>query len=184
MKIAVSGMKGSGKDYCVDIITSLYKAQVLSFSDHLKSICHGIFPWLEIDYPPDCKEKIVFYSHVSEKHYTPRDIWTMMNIVVEIDPDILVRKVEREIQCARISETAQHLIIKDLRPHNPSELYCCERNNFDILYITCDNQPEITHKSEEGYNRILDRAKWVFHNGKNGPEEFVEFLEKRVMLNV
>lgn len=184
MKIAVSGMKRSGKDYCVDIVKSLYKVEVLSFSDHLKDICHDIFPWLQLDYEPEDKEKIVFYGHVSGRHYTPRDIWTMMNIVVDIDPDVLVRKVDREIQHARISETVQHLVIKDLRPHNPSELYCCERNGFDILFITSNDQPAITHKTEEGYENILNRAKWVFHNKKDGPDEFVNFLKTEIMLDV
>ena len=183
MRIAISGMKGSGKDYCTDLIKEHYGAVVLSFSDQLKRICADLFPWLEFDCPPEQKEEPKFYSHVTGKPYSYRDIWTMMNVMVDIDPQILIRRIEKDLRHEMWEHQGQdvHYIIKDLRPHNVEELACCIRHGFRILYVYTDDQPEITHKTEQGYEKIQNRATWEFHNKKNGPDEFLNFFSTEVL---
>lgn len=187
-------MKGSGKDYCLELLkkedsngtpTELIS---FSFSDQLKKICHELFPWLEADYAPSQKEKPIHLSP-DGVWYSPRDIWTAMNIMVEIDPMILVRRVESEYRSSMSSgylDNADFAIVKDLRPHNPEELAFCLRNDFKIIYIENGKDPikdvSNLHTTERGYDNIKSFATATFINRKNNDTDFIEFLKGQVEL--
>jgi len=189
IKIALSGMKGSGKDYCLELIKKETSCNVISysFSDQLKNICHELFPWLDLDYPPQEKEHKQFYNRAIDDFYAPRDIWTMMNVIVDIDPKVLVRRVESEYRSSMSSgylDNVDFAIVKDLRPHNPEELAFCLKNNFKIIYIEngCNPIKDVSslHTTEKGYGDIELFATARFVNRKNNDTDFINFLKGQV----
>ena len=192
IKLAFSGMKGSGKDYCLELMKNKKPVELIhySFSDQLKKICHELFPWLDLDYPPQDKERKQFYNRAIDDFYAPRDIWTMMNVMVDIDPKILVRRVEAEYradQSSGLVQTADFVVIKDLRPHNPEELAFCLANQFKIIYIENGKDPikqsrEDMHTTEVGYDTIKEYATATFMNRKSNDTDFINFLKGQMEL--
>ena len=155
-----------------------------SFSDQLKKICHELFPWLELDYPPHEKERKQFYNSAIDDFYAPRDIWTKMNLIVEIDPQILVRHVESEYRADQSKgavQDADFVVVKDLRPHNPEELAFCLRNKFKIIYIENGKDPILDQTNldvtETGYENIQKHASAKFINRKDSDTDFINFLK-------
>jgi len=183
MKIAFSGMKGSGKDYCINSLNGDGKL-ILGFSDQLRYIGEHLFPWFDAHCLPENKDEHMFYNPITNTYWSYRDVLTKIDILREIDPDIFIRPLEKTYKELFIDhERGKYdtCIIKDLRPHNPHELIWCLDNGFEILHITCDEQPEITHVSEQGYiDNIVPYASWHFHNRKNGPQDFINFWNKEV----
>lgn len=188
-RFAFSGMKFSGKDYFVNCITEAYTCSVFSFSDPLKAVCADLFPFMRSDYPSNEKEKPIHTSSVSGRQYSPRDIWTMMNVIVEIYPEFLVGRVKAELEeelrfhIDQPDRVPELLIIKDLRPNNPLEYKFCVDNGFSIIYIEnlTGEAVEANHVTEQGYDEnIRKKCDHYFGNKKDGGAKFMKFFNQIV----
>jgi hypothetical protein len=190
LRIALAGRKGSGKDNCAKILADHFGFDVFSFSDQLKHIAHQHFPWLHKDYPQELKEKAIWESPYDGREWSPRDIWTAMNVLVEIDPDILVNKLHIERMrslFALCDDTLMRHCIKDLRPHNPMELSYCEAQQFVIIYINNAKDPipaEDLHPTEDNFDPIVNKAVAIFENHKKGEQPFIDFLKIEIGLEM
>lgn len=177
-KFAFSGCKFSGKDTLVNSLADEHHILVYSFSDPLKVICKNLFPFMKFDYPSNEKEQPIYTNPVTGVQYSPRDIWTKMNVMVDIYPNILVEKMatvyKEDLEIFKESTQDIILIIKDLRPHNPLELKFCKDHGFKIIYIEniVDPVQNPTDVTEQGYDFILSQSDYVYRNNKNGTEEF------------
>lgn len=179
--IALSGCKGSGKDYCADILRN-QGFVVLSFSDQLKIIAANIFDRCRVDVSQAEKKDTIYTSTYGGRieEYTHRDIWCKLNVLVEIDPMILVRPVLG--QAMAMVSVGRKVCIKDLRPHNQQEHLACIKLGAQIIYIEnlADPIPVIgRHETEDeaGYQQIRNsEGTLVYQNFKSGPEDFTDFI--------
>ena len=182
MKIALAGRKGSGKDECARVLQENFGFKVFSFSDQHKRIAHHLFPWLQLDYPQGVKENKIWVSPYDGKEWSPRDIWCALNVIVEIDPDILVRGVhmDRMRELYKLcDDTLMRHVIKDLRPHNPDELSYCVAQDFMIIYIDNVKDPipeEDLHPTEDNFIAIVNASVGIFTNNKQGDQPFIDFI--------
>lgn len=190
IRIALAGRKGSGKDECAKVLEKHFKFDKFSFSDQLKRIAHELFPWLHEDYDPDIKENVIWVSPYDGREWSPRQIWVALNIIVEIDPDILVNKLHIQRMrslYALCDDTLMRHCIKDLRPHNPMELAYCKAQGFVIVYINNAKDPiptENLHPTEDNFDPIINEATAIFENHKEGEEPFIQFLIQELGLEV
>jgi len=180
--IALSGCKGSGKDYCADLLREEGYV-ILSFSDHLKVIAASLFPACRIDVAPEDKEDVVYKSSYGGvlKSWSHRDIWCALNVLVEINPTILTEPVYE--QAVHVIGAGRKVCVKDLRPHNHHEYETVRKLAGHIVYVENMQDPISSrgrHETEDadGYERIKANAHYVFENYKNGPQGFNEFMEK------
>jgi hypothetical protein len=186
MKIALAGRKGSGKDVCAKILADHFNFEVFSFSDQLKRIAHQHFPWLHEDYPQELKEKKIWVSPYDGKEWSPRDVWTALNVLVQIDPDILVNGLHMHRMrkmFALCDDTLMRHCIKDLRPHNPDELAYCIAQDFMIIYIENGKDPiseENLHETERDFTKIINASTGIFRNDKTGEQPFIDFMRQQI----
>lgn len=183
LKIALSGRKFSGKDECAKVLKKHFGLETFSFSDQLKAIAHELFPWLQLDYPQDLKEKKIWVSPYDGREWSARDVWVALNVIVEIDPSILVRKchyTRMRHMMALLDDDKMRHCIKDLRPHNPKELEYCLKHNFVIIYIENCKDPvpeEDLHETEDNFDTIINHASIIFQNYKEGEQPFIDFVK-------
>ena len=182
LKIALAGRKFCGKDACAKVLEEHFGFSTFSFSDQLKKIAHRHFKWLQEDYPQELKEKKIWVSPYDGKEWSPRDVWVALNVLVEIDPDILVDGVHiqrmRSMMKLEDDSLMKHCI-KDLRPHNPRELKYCVDHGFVIIYINNVRDPvseDNLHETEKGFDAIVNRATAMFQNNKLGEQPFIDFI--------
>lgn len=156
--IALCGKKGVGKDTLFKAVADL-GFQRLSFSDQLKDICSDVFPWLALDYPQGEKDRKQFQS--KNGLMSPREVWMSMNVITEIDEDVLVRRLERQMN-NMIAHDQRLIIITDLRKEE--EYRWVRKNGIPIIRIH-----DFDQRNEDAVEAFLDTivGDFDFYNYKN-----------------
>lgn len=156
--IALCGKKGVGKDTLFKAVADL-GFQRLSFSDQLKDICSDVFPWLALDYPQGEKDRKQFQS--KNGLMSPREVWMAMNVITEIDEDVLVRRLERQMN-NMIAHDQRLFIITDLRKEE--EYRWVKKNGIPIIRIH-----DFDQRNEDAVEAFLGTivGDFDFYNYKN-----------------
>ena len=163
--IALCGKKGVGKDTLFKAVADL-GFQRLSFSDQLKDICSDVFPWLALDYPQGEKDRKQFKS--KNGLMSPREVWMAMNVITEIDEDVLVRRLERQMN-NMIAHDQRMFIITDLRKEE--EYRWVRKNGIPIIKIL-----DYATREEDSVEKYVEHivGDFYFENHKN-EHSIVEF---------
>lgn len=156
--IALCGKKGVGKDTLFNSVSD-QGFQRLSFSDQLKEICSDIFPWLALDYPQGEKDRKQFEGKFGL--LSPRDVWMAMNVITEIDENVLVSRLERQLH-KYINAGQRLFIITDLRKEE--EHRWVKKNEIPIIKIH-----DFDTRSEDAVEEYLEQivGDFDFYNYRN-----------------
>lgn len=156
--IALCGKKGVGKDTLFNSVSE-QGFQRLSFSDQLKEICSDIFPWLALDYPQGEKDRKQFEGKFGL--LSPRDVWMAMNVITEIDENILVSRLERQLN-NMIAHDQRLFIITDLRKEE--EYRWVKKNEIPIICVH-----DFDTRNEDAVESYIDQivGDFDFYNYKN-----------------
>lgn len=179
MKIAFMGTSGSGKDYLASYLISNHQYTRLSFSDQLKKLAVQIYPWMEIDYPPEQKT-IPLNTTLSTGEiikFTPRDVWLNLNSLRNIESKIFIRMLSEEInELLERDKYSGNVIITDIR--STDELIWCKKNEFIIVYIERESNNYEKYEIDKYVLENVAMADHVFKNNHIGIDEFKSFFEK------
>jgi len=156
--IALCGKKGVGKDTLFKSVADL-GFQRLSFSDQLKEICSDVFPWLALDYPQGEKDRKQFQT--KNELMSPREVWMAMNVVTEIDENVLVSRLERQLN-NMIAHDQRLFIITDLRKEE--EYRWVKKNEIPIICVH-----DFHTRNEDAVESYIDQivGDFDFYNYKN-----------------
>lgn len=186
MKLAFTGFKGSGKDYFKEILENNYDFKTFSFSDQLKYLATKIYPWIKFDYPHEKKEISLDNEYTN---YSPREIWTTLDTLKVVEPNIFVRMCDEQIKNTIFKN--KNILIKDIR--NPNEFEYCRKNGYTIIFLNSERfeysikynkDPETgkkLHISESHYETFRKKADYEFFNSKNGKDDFLYFFDKNII---
>ena len=175
------GISGSGKDYLAQHLIDNFNFTRFSFSDQLKKLAHTIYPWLQIDYPPIKKEKVLNITVSTGELIlaSPREIWIQLNGLREVENLIFIRMLEEELQCYfKKNELAQHVIITDIRSNE--EFKWCKDNSFKIIYIRPSDRLYQQYDIDKYIEDNKERADYTFKNDFNGISAFNRFCEEHI----
>ena len=173
MKLAFTGIAGSGKDYVVKHLIDNYDFNRVSFSDQLKKLAVKIYPWLQKDYPPKVKEEPLNITLPSGEVITktPREIWLHLNKLRDIEDGLFVRMLGEELKLLSVP----NVVVSDIRPR--LEWEWCKANGFTTIYI----EPlEKIYEPNDFDKQVLDykaEADYVFENDFQGINKFDEFIQ-------
>ncbi len=182
MKISLTGISGSGKDFLVSHLTKELNYTRMSFSDQLKKLAKLIYPWMEQDYPPLTKEQPLNLTLASGEIITdtPRQIWLKLNSLRDVEDGLFLRMLEEEINLLTnpnimtfISEP--NIVISDIRPQ--LEWDWCKKNEFTTIYIEPQKEIYTPNDFDKQVLTYKDKADYVFKNNFNGLDEFKEFIK-------
>lgn len=163
-RIALIGVSGAGKDYCVKKIIDYLDSKQLenytrvSFSDQLKKCGTKVFSWLKADYPPEVKEKpLNIITDLGEEiTKSPREIWLLLNSLRQIENTLFVRLLNEEIE-THLALGKDMFIISDIR--TLPELEYCVKQGFKIIRIKSNNPYHKSNdfdKQQELFNDYID----------------------------
>ena len=169
--IALCGKKGVGKDTLFNSVSD-QGFQRLSFSDQLKEICSDIFPWLALDYPQGEKDRKQFEGKFGL--LSPRDVWMAMNVITEIDENVLVNRLDRQLH-NYINAGQRLFIITDLRKEE--EFRWVKKNEIPIVRIH-----DFDKRDEDAVESYIDQivGDFDFYNYKNEKsiKNFQSFIQE------
>lgn len=173
MKIAFTGISGSGKDYLIEYLTRNKNFHRVSFSDQLKKLAKKIYPWIEKDYPPLIKEKPLNLTLSSGEIITntPREIWIFLNSLRKIEDGLFVRMLEEELSLLNIT----NIVISDIRPQ--IEWDWCKKNGFTTIYIEPLKNIYEPNDFDKQVLAYKDKSDFVFENDFNGTQKFENFIK-------
>jgi tRNA uridine 5-carbamoylmethylation protein Kti12 len=177
MKIALSGIAGSGKDYLGNHLVKELNFKRFAFADELKKIAKTIYPYLKEDYEAFEKETPLNIDTGFEKiTKTPREIWLVVNKIREVEDSIFIRRTHETIQASNHSNT----LITDVR--TLEEFEYCKKHGYTIIHIT---PSELIYEPNEYDKQILEfKDECVdFYNDFDNPNTLKEFEELVRMLS-
>ena len=173
MKIAFTGIAGSGKDFLVNYLVQEQGFTRVSFSDQLKKLSKIIYPWMEQDYPPYEKEQPLNITLSSGELITktPREIWLHLNLLRQIEDGLFLRMLQEDID----SLDTDKIVISDIRPK--IEWDWCKNNNFTTIYINPTKQIYEPNDFDKQVLLYKGQADLIFNNNFNGLDEFEILLK-------
>lgn len=184
--IVLTGVSGAGKDFLLEHLKNIGIGDSIisrySFSDQLREVTTGIFPWLPNEQSQEFKNNP--YEHEYNEHnLTPREIWKRVaRTVRDIQDNIFAKRLSHVINLDNKSEESfiEYIgIISDLRSWAEFEecLSFRSMNKIDVKFIriidpnvTKENCQEIdkpTFDFEVDYefmNYKTDKCLVDFHN--------------------
>lgn len=174
MKIAFTGIAGSGKDFLVNYLVQEQGYTRVSFSDQLKKLSKLIYPWMEQDYPPFEKEQPLNITLSSGELITktPREIWIHLNKLREIEDGLFLRMLQDELK----SLNTDKIVISDIRPK--IEWDWCKNNGFTTIYIEPLKQLYEPNDFDKQVLLYKEQADFIFNNDFNGIEQFQQFIKE------
>lgn len=179
MKIAFMGASGSGKDYIAGYLISNHNYTRFSFSDQLKKLANYIYPWLDIDYPPESKA-IPLNKKLSTGEIinaTPREVWLHLNCLREIENKIFIRMLSKEIdKFSRSNSYCENVIITDIR--STEELFWCKENRFTIIHIEREDNNYEKYEIDKYILENKELSDYTFKNNYIGIDEFKSFFQR------
>ena len=157
--LALTGRSGSGKDYLADYLIRHHGWVRVSFSDELKARAKLLFPWMELDYSPELKNKPILHPQ-NVNNLTPREIWKTLDTLRTIDSEIFIRGVKAQVR--RLLHLGKKVIITDVR--KPLEYKLVREMQAEIIKVIAAIEP--TEYPDED---IIDEFKVtkIFCNEKN-----------------
>lgn len=172
MKLAFTGISGSGKDFLVSHLIKTQNYTRVSFSDQLKKLAKLIYPWLKQDYPPFEKEQPLNITLPSGEKITksPREIWLHLNKLRDIEDGIFLRMLEEQLSLLNVP----NIVISDIRPQ--LELDWCKKNGFTTIYVEPLKKIYEPNDFDKQVLKYKDQADYVFENDFNGITKFKEFI--------
>lgn len=176
MKLAFTGIAGSGKDYLVNYLVQELNFKRMSFSDQLKKLAHKIYPWLDEDVPPYKKETPLNLKLESGEIITktPREIWLSLNSLRDVENTIFVRMLKEELKNSNYKD----IVISDIRPR--IEWDWCQKNEFKTIYIEPKKKIYAPNDFDKQVLEYKDKADFIFENNFNGIDEFKYFIKKEL----
>ena len=173
MKLALSGISGSGKDYLAKHLIKNHQFTRVSFSDQLKKLAKLIYPWMEQDYPEFEKELPlnVVTSRGEKITLTPRQIWLKLNCLRDIEDGLFIRMLEEEMAL----KNSDNIVISDIRTKH--EFNWCVKNGFTTVYI---NPTKYIYERNSFDNQIMEFQEltdFEFVNNFDGLEGFEKFIQ-------
>jgi len=176
MKIALTGISGSGKDFFTEHLVKQYGFKRYSFSDQLKIKASKVFDWLEVDYPPEVKENPLGITTSTGEviNLSPREIWLKMNFLRNIEDNLFISGLKQQME----RDNLDKIIISDIRTEN--ELEFCKKEKFTLIKIK--PMKNVIHKKHSFDNQLIEyEDKFIiFENNFNGVESFDLFLKNNV----
>lgn len=136
--IAFTGRKRSGKDFYCKILTELYGATRMSFSDELKRLARVIYPWIPFSIDDDKKEEKI-ESEFNIYGFTPREIWLELGGAEGlryIDPSVFVNHFIANQYDTAVEHPDKLHVITDLR--TKQEYDFIKKLGIPIVRITLD----------------------------------------------
>ncbi|HCH3831092.1 TPA: adenylate kinase [Vibrio parahaemolyticus] len=179
MKIAFMGVSGSGKDFLSDYLIKNHNFIRLSFSDQLKRLSKYIYPWMEMDYPPEKKMSPLNIMLPTGEfiNHSPRDIWLNLDNLRKVEEKIFIRMLAEEMKAIEIkNESKTNIIITDIRSN--SEFLWCKENNFTIVYINRKNNNYEKYDIDKHVIENKQKADYRFDNDSNDLIRFKSFFEE------
>lgn len=150
MIIALTGYKGSGKNFAGDIITQSYAFKQIAFVDPVKSVIKTTFK-LDSDEQYDVFKRTE-HSLMGSVIYG-RDIVLNVGMAMrQVNSDFTIDYANRFKD--------QSIVITDLRFDN--ELDWCINNNAVVIKIINSQNNDVDHISERGFND--DQCDYVMFN--------------------
>jgi dephospho-CoA kinase len=174
MKLAFTGISGSGKDFLVNHLIEEERFTRVSFSDQLKKLAKLIYPWMETDYEPIIKETPLnitipetgeFISH------TPREIWLMLNDLRKVENKLFLRMLQDEIS----NIDSKNIVISDVRPQ--LEWDWCKKEGFTTIYVEPMKKIYEPNDFDKQVLNYKDEADFVFENTFDGLDKFINFYK-------
>lgn len=175
--VVLTGRKYSGKDTFASSIFPLGFTR-LSFSDQLKRITNNIFPFVSLDYPQVDKDTKLFNNGT----LSPRDIWLKMNVVTEIDKNILVRSLEREM--VEFNSSGRTLFcITDLR--KPEEYQWVQAMGYPIIKIIdgVRSNDVVEDELENFIDEIQETHRITNNKDQRSIDNFVDLVSTIMKMN-
>ena len=173
MRIALSGIAGSGKDYFADFLVKKYKFTKMAFADGTRKVTHQLFPQIQEHYEPFEKEQKLTHLGIDK---TPREIWIELSETIrKVDNDYFVKMLDDRIKMTHV----ENILVTDLRDIN--EFYYLKDNGFTIIEIIPE---KIIYEPNEYDKRILKFNHMItnkFHNDFNGTQKFENYLMNEVL---
>ena len=171
MKLAMTGISGSGKDYLVDILVKEYSYTRVSFSDQLKKLAVKIYPWVEEDYPAWDKEEPLNLTLSSGEYISksPREIWLHLNSLREIEDGLFVRMLEEEV-----SKIKGNIVISDIRTEN--EWNWVNTNGYMSVYVNPMEKLYNPNKFDDFSRSLEGKTTFHFDNYFDGKDKFRKLL--------
>jgi adenylate kinase family enzyme len=175
MKIAFSGIAGSGKDYFSSFLVEEHGFTRFSFSDQLKKLSTLIFDWIEEDYPPESKEKpLNITTSLGEKiTKTPREIWLTFNFLRDVESKVFIRRLKEQLDKSKVEKR----LISDMRTKDEFEF--AKSEGYVTILIKPDKS-KVIHKENDFDKQIKefeDKFDYIFYNDFSGTSKFENFIK-------
>lgn len=164
MKLALVGVKGSGKDFLADKLFQYKGYQKIAFADAVKDYCNGLYPNLEKYNLHETKDTPV-PEEWNKDNETPRDIWYRVSNEkkVQEDEEFFFRITLKSID--KLLQSNKNLVITDVR--SLYEYKKLKQDGFTIIYV---NRPG--KESFNGYDarikEFYEDIELVYENNTDG----------------
>ena len=117
--IALTARSGAGKDFLASHLINVHGFVRVSFSDELKIIAKTLYPWMELDYAPEDKNKIINHQ-MNVCNMSAREIWITLDSLRQVDPLIFVNGVKEKLN--KLLSTGVDIIVTDVRKESEFDL--------------------------------------------------------------
>lgn len=184
--IAFTGERGSGKDYFCELLQRECEVTRLSFSDELRILATKVFPFMELEYPPELKDKPLIHPE-NPNGLSPRDIWKTLDAVRQVDPAYFVHRfcegqfhkyvkmVPKDTNLKAVHPSS-FSIITDLR--TPAEYAFLKEWDIPIIKIELEDRSGLTPDPFEEFVRQFKDYQARFVHGKQGEAGFLDFWKQ------
>ncbi len=191
---AVTGTTGAGKDTLVDNAMDAMRAQgftpyKISFSDQLREICTGIFPWLPNTTDQSVKNVPFVHDH-NPKGFTPRQVWKdVATVIRNIQDNVLACRAGCEIDKIMIKENRTAVIfIPDLRSDPEYKVLRDLIPRKVKVHFVRVLDPQVNEDNCEP----IDKPTWNFstelditnNKDKRALQEFNEFVQSKLEIKL
>lgn len=188
MKIALSGIAGSGKDYLANHLVKESSFKRFAFGDELKKLTKMIYPYLQEDYEPFEKEtplNIDTGFEVITK--TPREIWLTVNKLREVENLMFIRMTHYNIQdylnYKKTNNRTPRVIITDVR--TLEEFDYCQEQGFDVIHIEPSKKIYEPNEFDKQILQFKDECHQFFNDFEcdNALRKFATFVQHVTKIN-
>lgn len=110
--IGLTARSGVGKDYLARYLIDEHNYVRVSFSDQLKKLANSIYPWVDLDYPPELKN-VPIDCPENYNNKTPRDIWKSLDQFRDVWATIFVENAI--VEAKALLADGKNVIFTDIR---------------------------------------------------------------------
>jgi hypothetical protein len=140
--LALTARSEAGKDYLASHLVKIHGYVRVSFSDELKRIAKSLFHWVELDYLPEDKNKVINHPD-NVNQLTARDVWKGIDFLRHTDPQIFVRGAKAKAK--KLIHEGTNVVFTDVR--KPIELDTV--NSMDATVVHLREEDSTTYPDED-----------------------------------